>query len=699
MSDVYYNDDPDRAPVGITVRPRPKVSDLVQDNVAPVNPLEYLYGSPQAQIDQDAPSSNALSKVLQSAVRDGRNFFTSLATAPYRLVNEAFERPLGVPIKDDPAISDIAMEAAQWAVGGGFGMTPRGALGTAGSRAMGGVAPKIEGPFYSAVEHAISNAPQAKMTPSEWRGWLRNQPGIKAEELDFLGLGDKALHPKEWGNKPVTREQVLEHAKEHGPQIKEVEKRSEDGQVSEKQQRRAEEAAMEDMIGQHEHIDPMEMLDDPARAQQFRELTQGYVEELGGEAGGTKYHDYQLPGGDNYRELLLTLPEKQPTSSWYVDEAYGKYYAKEHENLKSNSDEVKTKVFNTRKEADDFIRSQHEQVPQAFHSSHWDEPNVLAHIRMNDRLFPSGRMQADWSPAGIRAEAKKMAEGAGNKWDELPVDQQRQWEDMAFRRPVPPADIKSLHLEEIQSDWHQQGRKKGYRPADPEAAKKARQEAALAMDKEYNRLVREHGKLTGEEQERVFHADPAYAEAVKKFHAADAATAPQGVPDAPFKSTWADLALKRAIRKAADEGYDAISWTPGAQQAERYDLSKHFQSIQVDKLPGDKYHISGSRPATPNTFEAFDTGVPANKLADVVGKDLADKIIKQTEQSQEYKGVDLKVGGEGMKGFYDKMLRRQGQRAGQKIRRQGRMEGTAARSVHQQGRSQWALGGRLAVQS
>ena len=27
-------------------------------------------------------------------------------------------------------------------------------------------------------------------------------------------------------------------------------------------------------------------------------------------ATNTKYHSYQLPGGENYRELLLTLPEK-----------------------------------------------------------------------------------------------------------------------------------------------------------------------------------------------------------------------------------------------------------------------------------------------------------------------------------------------------------------------------------------------------
>jgi hypothetical protein len=36
-----------------------------------------------------------------------------------------------------------------------------------------------------------------------------------------------------------------------------------------------------------------------------------------------------------------------------------------------------------------------------------------------------------------------------------------------------------------------------------------------------------------------------------------------GVPDAPFKKTWHELALKRMIREAAEKGYDRLSWTPG----------------------------------------------------------------------------------------------------------------------------------------
>jgi hypothetical protein len=41
----------------------------------------------------------------------------------------------------------------------------------------------------------------------------------------------------------------------------------------------------------------------------------------------------------------------------------------------------------------------------------------------------------------------------------------------------------------------------------------------------------------------------------------------KGVPDAPFKSDWHELALKRMLGHAAENGYDRMAWTTGEQQA------------------------------------------------------------------------------------------------------------------------------------
>jgi len=141
------------------------------------------------------------------------------------------------------------------------------------------------------------------------------------------------------------------------------------------------------------------------------------------------------------------------------------------------------------------------------------------------------------------------------------------------------------------------------------------------------------------------------------------------VPDAPFKKNWDELALKRMLHKAADEGYEGISWTPGEAQAARYDLSK-----SVDKINWSKNEAGDHLVRVAPTNSASNLNLQLNKegkvtatfpasqgdqfngkhLSDVVGKEIAEKILNKTQG--ELAGEGLKIGGEGMKSFYDKML-------------------------------------------
>jgi hypothetical protein len=68
-----------------------------------------------------------------------------------------------------------------------------------------------------------------------------------------------------------------------------------------------------------------------------------------------------------------------------------------------------------------------------------------------------------------------------------------------------------------------------------------------------------------------------------------------GVPDAPFKTSWPELALKRMIRYAADNGYDRISWDTGATNADRYDLSKQVAEVA--------YNTEGKQKGTLQVFD------------------------------------------------------------------------------------------------
>jgi hypothetical protein len=67
-----------------------------------------------------------------------------------------------------------------------------------------------------------------------------------------------------------------------------------------------------------------------------------------------------------------------------------------------------------------------------FRSTHFDQPNILAHLRVNDRTV----------------DGKK-----------------------------------TLFVEEIQSDWHQAGRKKGYASADTKNAEAAFRQYSQDLDK------------------------------------------------------------------------------------------------------------------------------------------------------------------------------------------------------------------------
>jgi hypothetical protein len=122
---------------------------------------------------------------------------------------------------------------------------------------------------------------------------------------------------------------------------------------------------------------------------------------------------------------------------------------------------------------------------------------------------------------------------------------------------------------------------------------------------------------------------------------------------------WTALALKQAIKEAVDNGKTQVAWTTGAQQAERYDLSKTLSSVSIrpTEFGKDKVHLMA---IDHNGNLIIDKAVEENKLDDYVGKDLANKLINTQpggdSNIRRLEGLDIKVGGEGMQGYYDKIV-------------------------------------------
>jgi hypothetical protein len=115
--------------------------------------------------------------------------------------------------------------------------------------------------------------------------------------------------------------------------------------------------------------------------------------------------------------------------------------------------------------------------------------------------------------------------------------------------------------------------------------------------------------------------------------------------------------MKRAIQMATEGGYDRVAFTTGKQQAERFSLSKQINDLNIARNKNNFVITATNK----DGLVAINQSIPdLRNLDDYVGKEMANKIkddfANKTGNEHNYAGLDLEVGGEGMKGFYDKIL-------------------------------------------
>ena len=226
--------------------------------------------------------------------------------------------------------------------------------------------------------------------------------------------------------------------------------------------------------------------------------------------------DLVLPGGENYREVVLALPAEPYAvvphpimeDMFAIQKPDGTYVI--------NPETNRPITWASRELAEQYGLRQHRRSD--YTSTHFpDVPNYVAHMRLNDRTDAEGKP--------------------------------------------------GLFLEEIQSDRHQQGREKGYVSeeavkvfADAKAAKTKYVEEVIVP--KYGPVPSLHGpeykmnayrkQFTAEEQVELDRLNDAVIDAQQK----------QGVtPDAPFRKDWPLQMFKRALRDAVDTGKSWIGWT------------------------------------------------------------------------------------------------------------------------------------------
>jgi hypothetical protein len=294
-----------------------------------------------------------------------------------------------------------------------------------------------------------------------------------------------------------------------------------------------------------------------------------------------------------------------------------------------------------------------------YQSTHWDQPNVLAHIRINDRVAQAPGFVVRNTKSGNRSEVFATREQAEAYQAKLPASLKTEIREE-------PRDVRVLFVEEVQSDWGQDGKKKGL--ADSTELNRLRAELKAARAAEADALsdaLSANDSNSDAAGEALKAAEQKTKDIAKAVDAETRRTASM-VPAAPFVTKtegWLNLALKRIAMMAVEGGYDKVAFVNGEQSADRYDLSKQIDSIRYTKNDNGTYRFAAMRGGQAVSREERAT---ASRLEDLAGKEIAQKIVSgegvqrerngNTAPYTELAGLDLKVGGQGMIKFYDQIV-------------------------------------------
>lgn len=507
--------------------------------------------------------------------------------------------------------------------------------------------------FYSNVGEAFANPKlPEKMTGEQARAVTR-APGVKAEEIKWIGLDDFLKNKKS-----VTKREIQEFIDRNQIDVEEITKPARDKETQAKLLRLQ---AQRDDLYDAIHQEGNEFNDSPM-IEEYRRRMQEVDREMrrlrdARDTGAAKYPptnpDYatlSLPGADlpeaNYREVLLRWKNKPPEThidgrkiaeQVAIDYARQEYAARgdafatqaEMESIMSDPlgmlspmdrrlneairaagvnpttmevwgdrlnplyclrAEERGRYLELEEAANhralsasevDEVNALYEKAANAaprriardFTEGHWSEPNVLAHLRLTDRLTPDGK--------------------------------------------------KVLFIEETQSDWQ----------------KKIREDDLRGQGKrgEWEKTVADILKEKGLERYAP-EVDAGFTDTPNPNNIDDltdfvlTGQIPKGkrqYPDAPLVRDYPELLMKRVLRMAADGGYDGVAWTTGQQQAQRYSkaLAEHVDRIFWDAS-------SGQLIAYRNGQAVFDRPVSTTRLPEYIGRDAAEKLLRNLKRDE-----------------------------------------------------------------
>lgn len=262
-------------------------------------------------------------------------------------------------------------------------------------------------------------------------------------------------------------------------------------------------------------------------------VTERRFGEQEGEGNAPRFPDQNVPGAkNNPREFVFSVPVKKEPEEVRVEQRardiWDYNYSKEFGPWERAGEAERN---NMRENARAFIL---DDDLTTYTSGHFNIPNEFMQIRTTDRVARNGE--------------------------------------------------RVLFVDEIQSDAHQRGAKVGYMPKDAAPADLARLE--YDVKKFHNEYVRiqKNEKRIGVDTGLAAQYRARWKEAIRAFDAGvQMMEQIRGkVPDLPFKTSWQELAVKRLMQVAANEGYDGIAFATGDQVGLRLGEFKELQGARIN---------------------------------------------------------------------------------------------------------------------
>ncbi|WP_422491361.1 JAB domain-containing protein [Endozoicomonas sp. ALE010] len=460
--------------------------------------------------------------------------------------------------------------------------------------------------FYSAVERSAAAVKSDKLPAQSWLNAIKKGDFVQDEEIRWLGL-DLWLDSKQ-GEK-LSKSDVLSFIRENEVSIAEDLATSNTAANEEELEERLDDMRrrfINERIGDYEHgyhLDEIENALNTAREELWDSEYEYNYDELKDRYEHEALDDHEIESLlDEDGNLIASALHEEATwrANNSIENTDSKELVTDHVSYQEK-EEAALAVWEDERESDarDDLEAELRDEAGVRYREYTmaggeDYSELILTLEDNRTIIPSDPDQRNRNPlAHVRFQS--------------------------FNQNIHGRNEKILFIDEVQSDWHQDGRAIGYQTPEAarqhqqhgnriaelkkEKAKKTDEEQAVvtrlyqAKDKRdelYERLSDEEGWNDWGDEElretlqteidqtistieelthrkaRLLDELKALEQELQSLHSGKAPNIHRMVPDAPLKENWPNLIMKRMIRHAAEQGFDRIAWTSAMQQVERY---------------------------------------------------------------------------------------------------------------------------------